>query len=144
MAAELVGRSPRQLPDTEEPVVVLNPFVVREEPITSFGIALRIEADPTTQLITSLVVIEVPPRSEVWNRAIRKGAEILAVEGKDVRSIAARFDPGSEFNRYFMNRKAGDRLKLTVVSAHGDKPRVVELVQRSRSNHPPWELSDFP
>lgn len=139
LTPESDARSRKPPADSGEPCVVLKPFVVKDLPITCFGMSLCILADPATRKVGRLFVLQVQPGSEAATKGLSRGTEILAADDHDVASLAARFEPDSEFNHLFMNRQAGDRITLKIVPTNGAQPQVVELTQSGRSaDWRPW------
>jgi len=109
--------------------VLLNPYSVKGKPATSFGISFYYEADVRTQRIIRLFILEVVDGSEAAEKGLKTGTEVIAADGTDIRTLDAKFDPKSEFNRLFMNRKAGERITLTILRKEGAKPCTVELTE---------------
>jgi len=114
---------------TNDAPVLLQPYKVKGKPVTSFGISLYYVADARTQRILRLFVSEVLADTEAAAKGLKTGTEIIAADDIDIRTLDARFDSKSEFNRLFMNRKAGDRITLTILRKEGAKPRTVELTE---------------
>lgn len=145
LAASAFARPKRADFNADAPPVVLKPFEVKGEPITCFGLALALVVDPQTRRIDRLFVLKVTPDSEASIKGLKAGTEILAADNREIRALAAQFDPGSEFNHLFMNRRAGSRLTLRIVSAKGDRPREIQLTQGARSQDSrPWLPDEFP
>jgi hypothetical protein len=140
-AAGLAPDARARPPETgAEPPVRLQPFVVVVPPVTSFGLALTILADPQTRQIKRMFIKAVAVDSEAELRGLTAGTEILDVEGKSVSSFVVHFNPGSELSRLFINRRRGDRIRLVVASPPDRRPRAVELTQgRTRRDTPPWD-----
>ena len=114
--------------------IVLEPYKVKGKPVTSFGISLYYIADVQTRRILRLFVLEVLPHSAAAAKGLKTGTEIIAADGIDVGTLDARFDPKSEFNRLFMNRRAGDQITLTIIRRKGAKPRTVDLTEVAKSH----------
>jgi len=117
--------------ETDETTIILKPCPVTAKPVTSFGISLYYVADVQTRRIIRLFVLEVLPHSDAEAKGLKTGTEIIAADGNDIGLLDARFDPKSEFNHLFMNRRAGDRITLTIIRKKGAKPRTVELTEGS-------------
>lgn len=126
------------------PIVVLEPFVVKDQPITSFGIALNIEVDRATGLVRRLIIRSVDRESEAYTKNLRAGMEILEVDELTVVALPARFEPGSEFNRRFMHRQKGDHIELTVAGGPNRETRVVGLTQGVGDEWRPWVSAEHP
>lgn len=139
-AGELSARPRRPKIDPLAPTLELKPFVVKDEPVTSFGLSLSLMVVRSTGRISKLVIRSVAEESEAYQQQhLRAGMEILAVDGIDVRTMEGRIDPGSDFNRLFMNRKRGDRIVLTLSRGPGRFPRMVELIEWVRPRRSPWD-----
>lgn len=133
IGAETHARAKRPKPDPLAPPVEMKPFVVQAEPITSFGLGLKVTISRTTHRITKLEIRAVPEDSAAYRKQhLRAGMEIIAVDGIDIRTLEGRIEPGSEFNRLFMNRKRGDRIILTISRGPGRFPRLVELTESAK------------
>jgi predicted metalloprotease with PDZ domain len=144
MPATLCGTDAPVLPGKSDSTVRMAPYYVRTRPLTSFGLALQMEALVKTKQVLRMFIREVEADSEADFGGLVPGTEILSVDGRNVRTFAVRFDPESDLGRLFVNRARGDRIRLVVIHPGAAKPRTVELVVgRTREYRPgniewPW------
>ena len=108
-------------------VIQMKPFDVKQRPITSFGLSLRIIGDPQTRFVKRILVLAVATDSQAEYKGIEPGTEILGVNGKSVNSLEFGLSQGTELNRLFLNRKYGDTITLVVVSKAEPEPRTLTL-----------------
>ena len=122
---------PKAAPDGAEPafalltrgppagVVALEPFRVRDVPVSGFPIGFAVERDAASGRVLRVVVNEVPPNSETEQAGVKVGDAITAIDGR----AAADFGPGvgkdSELGRVFLTRDLGAQVTLTIAPRAG-------------------------
>ncbi len=114
---------------SEDPAVKLNAYKVKGQPITSFGISLRVTGDPDTRKVRRIFIKAVEPDSEAAGKGLAENAEILSVDGKPVTAFAFGLKQGSELGRVFIKRKRGDTITLVVVDEKSTEPRTILLTE---------------
>jgi predicted esterase len=102
----------------------LRPMQVNARPFTSFGMSLEVFARPESRQITRIVVREVARDSDAAEQGIREDDEIVRIDGQTIYSFNAEFDRDSDFGRHFVARKTGERIKLEIVTPHGNRREV--------------------
>lgn len=132
--ALIAGPLPALLADTAESptapaVVQLDPLRVRSKPITCFGLGLQVYAHAKSKQVARIVIEKVAENSQADRYQVRPGAEIVAINNREVRSLRAQFSQDGDLGALFVNRKRGARIRLKIVPAPGAKPFQVELVQ---------------
>lgn len=114
---------------TAPAVVQLDPLRVRGKPITCFGLGLQVYAHAKSKQVAKIVIEKVAEDSQADRYQVRPGAEIVAINHRDVRSLRAQFSQDGDLGALFVNRRRGARILLKIVPSPGEKPFQVELIQ---------------
>jgi hypothetical protein len=94
-------------------VILLTPFKVKDDAITSFPISVHVEGEHVHHRVLHLLVTEVLTDET----PIEVGDEITAIDGRPVAEIEAAMERDSELGRIFLNRRPGNKVRLQLVSA---------------------------
>lgn len=103
-------------PAAKEKPVVLAPFAVKGDPVNSFAFDLVVQLDPKTKRIARLWIDGVREGSDAEKSGLRKGDEIVKLNGKPVTEFSPDFGPAGELNKLLLNRPAGERHDLEVMT----------------------------
>jgi C-terminal processing protease CtpA/Prc len=115
------------------PPVKMDKFIVGEKHLQSFGIAIELWEDKSTQRVMEMYIKEVQQGSMAEDKGLTKATRIFEINGIPVDSFDATFAAGSDLNKIFIDRKNGDRVTLEVKILGAPGLRTVTLIeQRSR------------
>jgi hypothetical protein len=103
-------------------VVGMPAFKVKEDAVTGFPISLGFSRDPKTGRITKIVVTEVPSSSSTERAGVLVGDEVLSVDGRKSQDFPVGVTKNSELGKIFLNRRAGDKVKLEIVTPNPEPP----------------------
>ncbi len=113
-------------------VETLDPYRVKSIPLTSYPISFRITRDRFTNMVSKIVVDEVPEKSETERAGVRPGDWVIRINGRDIKQIPGGVDNHTELGRIFIDRPLGETVALDLVSAASNKPYSVTLRSRGQ------------
>ncbi len=123
LSVSLVAKEKLPAPDTDE-IVTLDPFKVHGTAISSYALDLRIVVSSVTKKIISIVITRVEENSDAAALGLQPGDEIMKVDGISVRDMDSKVNRDSQLGRLFLNRRAGEPLKLEVIT---HRPQQITL-----------------
>ena len=100
----------------DDKLVVLEPFKVKVDPISSFAFDIRIYSDPETKKVDRMFVTGVLEGSDAARADLRTGDEIVKIDGMAVKDMEARLGPGSQLGALLLNRQAGEPMNLEIIA----------------------------
>lgn len=103
-----------QSPAKEEKVLILDPMVIRTEPVGSFAIEIGITINPDTKKVDRMFITGVRESSDADEAGLQTGDEILKVDGRPVQEFDAVLRKDSPLGRILRDRDPGDPLKLEI------------------------------
>ena len=110
-------------PDT----VALQPVRIRNTPLTTFPISLRVASSAIDARVATITITAVPRDSEAEDKGIRVGDAIVAIDGRPVAEFPAGVAKDDPLGRIFMNRRPGDKVTLELRSPGDEKTYTVTL-----------------
>lgn len=120
----LLARLQRHLAAAD--AVALAPYKVTQDAVTGFPISFRIVANRETRRVLHLFVSEAPEQPGVGTK-IHIEDEIVAIDGRASQEFDASMTHDSELGRVFLNRAAGDKVQLELISAKTKERFTVTL-----------------
>ncbi len=128
---------PSPPPAKEERLVTLNVHqVLAAPPKLCFGLALGAWKDNATGKIVNLYVTKVRPGSSADDAGLKPRTRIDRIDGLPVEQLTASFLKGGDLNKFFINRKLGDKIVLEVLPEGSTRPKTVVLTEK------PWFTFD--
>ncbi len=109
--------------------VQMERFVVHENPMLCFGIAVTLWEDKNTRRVLEMYVKAVQPDSMAEDKGLRPGTRIWSIDGLPVDGFEATFAPDSDLGRKFLNRLRGEVIVLEVKVQGEHNSRFVSLTQ---------------
>jgi C-terminal processing protease CtpA/Prc len=100
----------------EEEPVRLEPVVVKDDPINSFGFQLMVVIDRDSKKIVRSFVGEVIEGSSAHRSGLQANDEVVKINGRPLAGMAARIDRDSELGRLLIAQRDGTMLDLEVIS----------------------------
>lgn len=120
-------------PAQAERAVVLDVHeVLTAPPKLAFGLALEAWKDGHTGKIINLYVTKVRPGSSAADARITPRTRVDRIDGKPVEALTASFLKGGDLNKFFVNRKLGDKIVLEILPEGHTQPKTVVLTEK------PW------
>jgi C-terminal processing protease CtpA/Prc len=124
----------------EEEPVQLEPWVVKEDPINSFGFQLMIVIDRDSKKIVRAFVGEVIEGSSAHRSGLQPSDEVVKINGRPLAGMAAHVSPDSELGRLIIARRAGTMIDLEVISPRARK--LVITAEESPANMEPMNVDE--
>ncbi len=106
-------------------VVTLEPFRVKDDAVGSFPISFSVER--VGNRVKEILVTKVIEGSSTERMGVRVGDKIVKIDGRKTEDFAGGTGKDSEIGRIFLNREAGDMVKLDLISAADGKPYTATL-----------------
>jgi hypothetical protein len=110
---------------------LLEPFVVNDLPVQSFGFSVKIARNNSTQKVDYIIVDTVVKGSPADRAGLSPLTSIRKINGRPVQEFTASLEGGSDMNRILMNRKWGAKVTLEVLDLGSTVPRTVTLIEGS-------------
>lgn len=107
--------------------VALEPFKIRENPVTGFPISLEFRPNPANGHVDHILVTDVPAGSATERAGVAVGDEVVAIDGRKAQDFLPGVTKNSELGRIFLNREGGDEVQLDVLPAKSTQVRKVTL-----------------
>jgi len=113
-------------------------------PKLSFGLSLNVWKDNNTRKVATLVISGVRAGSEAESKGLTAMMRITHVDGVPVQDLDATFFQGSALNKFFVDRRSGDKITLTIWNPGEKGESTIVLTEKSRRNLPfPSPLERF-
>lgn len=100
----------------EEEPVRLEPWVVKGDPINSFGFQLMIVIDRDAKKIVRAFVGEVIEGSSAHRSGLQPNDEVVKINGRPLAGMESRIDRDSELGRLLLAQRDGTMIDLEVIS----------------------------
>jgi hypothetical protein len=113
--------------DVPPGVVAMEPFRVKDDPLTAFPISFEVESNLNAGRVKRIVVSNVPPNSLTDRAGVLVGDEIVSINGRKSQDFALGLGKKSELGLIFLNRSPGDEVDLEIKSAGEARTRKVTL-----------------
>jgi membrane-associated protease RseP (regulator of RpoE activity) len=110
----LPAADPAPEPKPDDETYVLPKLEVGTKLVCSFGFGLMASWDPKTQRVGRIFITEVNANSTAERLGLKRGDEILAINGKKVADLKGGNKPGSDLFALLVNRPAGELIDLEV------------------------------
>jgi S1-C subfamily serine protease len=101
-------------PTTEDKLLILDPMVIRTEPVGSYAIEIGITINADTKKVDRMFITGVREDSDADRAGLQSGDEILKLDGRAVQEFDAIFRKDSPLGRILRDRDPGDPLKLEI------------------------------
>jgi hypothetical protein len=101
-------------PTKDEKLLILDPMVIRTEPVGSFAIEIGITINPDTKKVDRMFITGVREASDADDAGLQTGDEILKLDGRPVQEFDAVLRKDSPLGRILRDRDPGDPLKLEI------------------------------
>ena len=101
-------------PAKEDKLLILDPMVIRTEPVGSYAIEIGITINPDTKKVDRMFITGVQDDSDAEEAGLRSGDEILKLDGHSVQEFDAILRKDSPLGRILRDRDPGDPLKLEI------------------------------
>ena len=105
----------------DDKLVVLDPFQVKVDPISSFAFDIRIYSNPDSRKVDRMFVTGVLEYSDAEKAGLRTGDEIIKIDGMAVKGMEARLGPDSQLGALLLNRQAGEPMNLEIITRRTQK-----------------------
>jgi predicted metalloprotease with PDZ domain len=102
------------LPAKTDKLLVLDPMVIRTEPVGSFAIEIGITINPDTKKVDRMFITGVRASSDADEAGLQSGDEILKIDGRSVQEFDAVLRKDSPLGRILRDRDPGDPLNLEI------------------------------
>lgn len=107
----------------EEDPVRLEPMLIKEDPINSYGFQLKLIIDRDTKKIVRAICGEVTENTSAHRAGLQPNDEVVKINGRALAGMAAQIGPDSELGRLLIAQRIGTMIDLEVIS-----PRARKLV----------------
>jgi C-terminal processing protease CtpA/Prc len=97
-----------------EETYALPKFEVKTQLVCSFGIGIVASWDAKNQAIGRIFISEVSSDSTAERIGLRRGDEILSINGKKVSELKGGNKPGSDLYALLVNRPPGEEINIEV------------------------------
>lgn len=111
-------------PPTDGTTTKLDPFLVREDPVNSFGFDLRVFWDRKTGKVTHIFFGKIQSEELARDLDLQAGDEIIKIAGRPVTEFDAHFKPDTELGKIFLARQPGAQLDLEIMRRRPGKITV--------------------
>lgn len=101
-------------PAKTDKLLVLDPMVIRTEPVGSFAIEIGITINPDTKKVDRMFITGVRDSSDADDAGLQSGDEILKLDGRSVQEFDAVLRKDSPLGRILRDRDPGDPLNLEI------------------------------
>jgi C-terminal processing protease CtpA/Prc len=112
-----------------ENAVRLEPMLIREDPINSFGFQLKIVIDRDSRKIVRAFCGDVIEGTSAHRSGLQPNDEVVKLNGRALSGMEARIGPDSELGRLLIAQRDGTMIDMEVIS-----PRARKLVLRAEGS----------
>ncbi len=100
----------------EEDLVRLEPMIVKDDPINSFGFELKIVVARDSNKILRAFIGEVIEKTSAHKSGLQPNDEVVKINGRPLAGMDARIGPDSELGRLLIAQRDGTMLDMEVIT----------------------------